>query len=191
MIKIPLSNSDLFAIVDDEDFALVSRYKWHVRRTKNSNTVYASASKHVPGRRSPVNIRMHRLITGAPKGMEVDHIDRNGLNNTRGNLRVCTSTENRRNSTSECGNSRFKGVSFDKTKGRFVASISVNNKTIHLGTYADEISAAMAYNEGAEKHHGAFARLNVTPPVSHETGVPKKYDHPQVNISPAELGMGE
>lgn len=97
------------------------------------------------------------------KGESVDHINGDGLDNRRSNLRVCSHAENRRNSKKVSGRrklaSHYKGVSHP-SKNRWTASITVMWKTLHIGSFKTEIEAARAYDEAARNHHGVFARLN-------------------------------
>lgn len=85
------------AIVDDEDFEYLNRWKWHAR--KNGQTWYALRSKswRIQGKRYGITIPMHRVIMGAPEGRVIDHLNRDGLDNRRSNLRVTTFEENARN----------------------------------------------------------------------------------------------
>lgn len=104
---------------------------------------------------------MHRLMIGVNKKCIVDHIDRNGLNNQRVNLREATpliSTINREFNKNSTG---YKGVYYSGNKYR--ARIGVGYKLIELGSFNDIISAAKAYNLAAIKHHGKIAVLNVIP----------------------------
>ncbi|MBN1124206.1 MAG: HNH endonuclease [Sedimentisphaerales bacterium] len=106
---------------------------------------------------------MHRLIARPPDGMVVDHIDHNGLNNTRANLRVCTPQQNSRNRRSQSGRSKYKGISYDKRYKRWKARIRFQNKYIHIGTFRDEARAARAYDAKAAELFGEFACLNFPP----------------------------
>lgn len=143
--------------VDDEDYEWLNQRKWSAK--KENNTHYAVRNHSIDGKRSTV--RMHRLITNAPKGMDVDHIDGNGTNNQRSNLRICTRSQNQMNKGSSRGSlSKYCGVSWDKERKNWRSRISCNYKSIHLGHYKDETDAALAYNEAALKYHGEFARLN-------------------------------
>lgn len=105
---------------------------------------------------------MHRLILGASKGdPDVDHVDGDGMNNRRSNLRVASRSQNMGNQRTRCGakTSRFKGVSL-LPNGRWHAQIKVNGKTKFLGAYAEETDAATAYDRAARAAFGEFARTN-------------------------------
>lgn len=141
------------ALVDDADFELVAAHKWNAAKRKNSwyAQSYAGGDKR---------IHMHRLIMDFPE-MEVDHINGNGLDNRRENLRLATRTQNNRNNRGHvAATSRFKGVSWSVERQKWFACIGVDGKTIPLGRYADEKEAAQAYNVAAKKLWGDFARLN-------------------------------
>lgn len=150
--------------VDDEDFEFLSQFKWNIRNKRpeyGNNTNYAFRYRLPTEEIGPRFIAMHRQITNAPKNMYVDHIDGNGLNNQRSNLRLCTPSENSRNTSSRAGStSKYLGVCLHKS-GKWQASIKGNGKFLYLGLFCDEIDAALAYNEAAKIHHGEFARLNI------------------------------
>lgn len=107
---------------------------------------------------------MHRLITNFPKGMEVDHINGNKLDNRRSNLRVCTRSENAKNRRlSKSNKSGYHGVHYattEKRRKRWAASIRVNGKKKYIGRFFTLAEAVMAYNKSALKYHGKFATLN-------------------------------
>lgn len=137
-------------IVDDEDACKISSSSWHY--TGNG---YAAA------RINYKIVFMHRLLCPCPKGMEVDHINRNRLDNRKSNLRVVTKHENRINKSMKSSNkSGYKGVFWDTRRKRFLANISVNGKTIFLGRFFNKGDAALAYNDAAVKYFGKFAVLN-------------------------------
>lgn len=109
---------------------------------------------------------MHRLLLKLDTTViQGDHIDNDGLNNTRKNIRACNNTENQRNRSKRINNkSGFKGVSWHKLRKTYQAYISDNNsRLIYLGSFACPIEAARAYNAAALIHHGEFARLNEIP----------------------------
>lgn len=109
-------------------------------------------------------IYMHRAIMGAQRGNDIDHINRNGLDNRRVNLRVCTCAQNQCNRGPQVNNkSGYKGVSWKKDKSKWNALIYVGGKKIHLGYYDDLDDAAIAYNRAAIEKHGEFAWLNPVP----------------------------
>jgi HNH endonuclease/AP2 domain len=142
MKTITLSNTDKLAIVDDEDFDHLSRFTWHLDR-------YGYPVRKLPrnGGESK-NRRMHRMIMDASM---IDHANRDKLDNTRANLRACTSKQNAKNRTGY-GNSGFKGVWHDKSGTRrkpFKASINDNRRHIHLGWFATAEEAADAYDRAA------------------------------------------
>jgi len=104
---------------------------------------------------------MHRFLMQPPPGMQIDHINGDGLDNRRCNLRLATNTQNRRNGKAHSdGTSRFKGVCWDKFRGRWRADITFENRSIHLGRFHSETDAAIAYDAAARDLFGEFARLN-------------------------------
>ena len=109
-----------------------------------------------------VRTKVHRLITACPKGMVVDHINGDKLDNRKENLRICTMSENARNSKkhADATSSQYKGVSFAKTRGCWVAQISAYGNRITLGSYTVEVEAAKAYNKAALFYFGEFAFIN-------------------------------
>lgn len=106
----------------------------------------------------------HRLIYLYHHGVlpkQIDHIDRNPMNNRIANLRPCTTSQNQANQNHQRGNSsQWRGVSWREKWGKWVAQIAVNKKKMHLGHFDYECDAAMAYNEAALEHFGEFAHLN-------------------------------
>ena len=159
MKQIPLTKG-YFAIVDDEDFEALSKYAWRalVKKTR----VYAVRKAKKPGLRAGTFMAMHRQVIDAPDGRDVDHIDRNPLNNTKANLRLCSGAENSRNTSRAPGKWGYRGVTFHK-KGRerpFEAYIGFQWKKISLGYFPTAVAAAEAYNAAALKYHGEFATLN-------------------------------
>jgi hypothetical protein len=117
-------------------------------------------TSHNYARNTLNGILMHRLIIDAPKGIFVDHIDGNPLNNKRSNLRLATNMENLRNMKKIRGISRYKGVSLLKKGNRWISYIRVNTKLEHLGSFKTEIEAAVAYDMAAIDKFGEYASLN-------------------------------
>jgi len=94
------------------------------------------------------------------KGMVVDHLDGNSLNNRKSNLRVCTVSQNHQNRRWTYGSSRYKGVWWNKKMKKWVAGITLKRKYIFIGHFADEVAAAKAYDRKAAELFGEFAYLN-------------------------------
>ena len=163
MKKVPLNSRHgevKFALVDDEDYDFISKLSWHI-----CDKGYAKSSSIVIDEiRYKKTIRMHRLIINASKGLEIDHINGDKLDNRKQNLRVCSHKENCYNRPSKVGtSSKFKGVSMMKLTSSYKwrAVIRMNGEDYHLGLFESEEDAAIAYNEKAKEFFGEFARLNV------------------------------
>lgn len=157
MKEIPLigKHSGLHAIVDDEDYEYLSSFSWHGK--PHHRTVYAQTRLEWSGK--SLLRCMHKVLF--PDSVSVDHKDFDGLNNRRYNLRVCSSRENRMNSRPRTGSaSGLKGVSWHKRQEKWVASIRVNYRLIHLGSYGSKLEAATAYDKAATLYFGKFAYLN-------------------------------
>jgi hypothetical protein len=157
MVEISLTAGEV-ALVDMDDALLVKPYHWYLKgRTRGYR--YAVADVWHGGKKTHVS--MHRLITGAMPGQDVDHINRDGLDNRRSNLRLCTRSENNANSVGHvsCRKSRFKGVCLHKG-GRWAAYIRGREGHRYLGLFDREVDAAHAYNCAALASWGQFARLN-------------------------------
>lgn len=156
MKEIPLTQGKV-ALVDDEDFELVNQFKYFTFDSRGKN--YAKTRYKEPN--GPWrSFLMHRLILNPPSGAQVDHIDGDGLNNQRGNLRLCSVAENSRNRKPMYASSRYKGVSWSKEKKKWSAHICVDGLHINLGAYVKEEDAAMVYDQAAHKSFGEFAYLN-------------------------------
>ena len=147
--RIPLGNG-LFATVDAADYEELSKYKWYAYRC--SHTIYAAC--RIKGRQ----VYMHRMLNAPRKGYVVDHIDRNGLNNRRSNLRVVTPRQNRANVGPCGGTSQYVGVS--RRGSKWVSGITARGKHYFAGTFDDEIEAAKARDRIAWELHGERAYLN-------------------------------
>ena len=158
--RIPLVNSG-FVIVDDEDFSLASQFKWH-KKTYSGRYSYAARSVRKNTKSGWGTEFLHVAIMRPRKGFVVDHIDGNGLNCSRGNMRVCKFFNNVRNRRVIQSNntSGYKGVSLHGQTGKWEAGIRVNGVRIYLGLYGDNREAAFVFNKAAIKYHGKYAKLN-------------------------------
>jgi hypothetical protein len=153
------------AIVDDDCFELVSKYTWHCTHIRGKDIYYAKTNIRAGDRQK--QLWMHRIITGCPFNKEVDHIDGNGLNNQKSNLRLATHQQNMFNQRKRSGgSSQYKGVSWCKRSNRWLSQIMINKKTKFLGYFSDEISAAVAYDTAAIMYFGEFANKNFSDSVN-------------------------
>lgn len=149
------------AIVDDEDYESLSSYYWYPLVAPKNNNIYAQAT--VNGNR----IRMHRFILILHnyniENILIDHVDQNGINNQKENLRTCTYSENKQNSRkpNHGKTAKYKGVTYRDDLKKFIATIGINSKHIYLGCFDIEEDAALVYNKKAFELFGEFASLNI------------------------------
>lgn len=156
MKQLPLQNGK-FALVDDEDFEWLSTWNWYCDvRQRACRTIHNewTGRKH--------SIRMHRQIMGMihDSSLDIDHINGDGLDNRKANLRICTHQQNMCNSkkTKSKMTSKFKGVCL--IGGKWLAKIYFQNQQFPIGRFDNETDAARAYNRKALELHRKFARLN-------------------------------
>jgi len=148
---------DKYAKVDAKDFHEINQYIWWVK--DNDGTF--KAVRFLPGGNSGLSVYMHRQIMEAKKGEIIDHIDRDGLNNLKSNLRIATKSQNNMNRSGRKGtSSKYKGVSWYTSRKCWRAMIQTEGKNKALGYFESEIDAAKAYDEAARKYHGEFAYQN-------------------------------
>lgn len=149
---IPLSMGK-FAIVDNGDYDYLNRYRWYT--AKDCNTFYAR--KNIIG----TTIPMHRVIVGAIEGQIVDHINGNGLDNRKCNLRIVTNSQNAMNQgISKNNTTGYKGVDYRKKENKFRARIKNNGTEYSLGYFNTAQEAADAYDIKAKELFGEFAKTN-------------------------------
>jgi hypothetical protein len=154
--EIPLTQG-LAALVDDEDYArVVAATSWHAYRC--GKTFYAKRKVRLVADGPRVNQHLHTFLTGWPL---VDHINRNGLDNRRVNLREATKQQNGANRGLQSNNtSGFKGVTWNKECRSWQAKIAVSGVTRYLGLFSTPEKAARAYDTAAKDSYGEFAWLN-------------------------------
>ena len=152
------------AIVDIEDLPRLSRSRWFYQ--KHKNIYYAMSNKTSDGRKK---VYMHQEVMGTPPaGKEIDHINGNGLDNRKENLRFCSHRENCQASRKRQQNasSMYKGIYWDKKEKKWRARICrLDGTRKHLGLFESELDAARAYDEAATEAFGKFATLNLPKPV--------------------------
>ncbi len=150
------------ALVDDRDYPRVIQYRWHafcVRGTWYAARHYRNANNKL------CYMLLHRFILNPPSELVVDHVNGDGLDCQRQNMRICINPDNVRNSKISCNNtSGFKGVVYDKRRNNWIAQIQAFKKHHWLGSFDTPEQAAIAYNKAATKFFGCFARLNILPP---------------------------
>lgn len=171
-MKIELTQNKA-TLVDDKNLKWLNQDKWHV--DKHGNIYYAVRKITIQSQDKKKNIKqkrktiyMHRIIMENKLGRKlkqneyIDHINGNGLDNRRNNLRLCDNSKNIANSNKQKNTSSiYKGVCWNKRLKKWISQIRFNKKTMHLGVFHDEIEAALAYNEIALKYFKEFAKINI------------------------------
>jgi len=162
VIRIPLTrgkhaDQGLFAVVDDED-AHLAEHEWYAvaRPSKATGEIlgwYALKSSHQV-------ISMHRMLLNAPANAVVDHVDGDGLNNRRSNLRIATYAQNSANTNRPKPRSGYWGVVQRHNRFRAIINDPARHGNIYLGMFATAEEAALAYDKAALERWGDFARLN-------------------------------
>lgn len=160
MARIELTGG-LFALVDEGDLDWLIAHRWQPLKRPQSSVTYASRIAQEGGRRK--NLLMHREIAKRAgleiEGKQVDHVNGDGLDNRRANLRSATvsqNSQNRKRKRDGCS-SRFKGVYWDRLYRKWFAAIYVTGKRIKLGSFSSETDAAQAYAKAARIYFGEFA----------------------------------
>lgn len=158
MKEIPI-NEDFKAIVDDEDYLTLSKFKWRAFILRH--TTYIVRGEWSKSERRSITIYMHRQILGLLPEQFVDHINGIGWDNRRSNLRICTRSENQRNmKLYSDSRTKFKGVDFHKKAKKFRARIVIEGKQKHLGLFDTPEAAHAVYCTAAIENFGQFARFN-------------------------------
>jgi hypothetical protein len=145
--------------VDDEDYEFLNQYKWHL-----TSKGYAARRRHYPSSRKDQKFKiflMHRVVMFADEPYQVDHWNGDTLDNRKDNLRICTPTQNRGNVNVQSNSTTgYKGVSFEKSIGRYRAYINFQGERHNLKTFKTPEEAAQVYNAKAKELFGEFALLN-------------------------------
>ena len=150
-----LLNDGSVAVTDGVFYEKVSKHTW-MKDLKG----YAVSSFEINGNKRPYRLQ-NFLFDKIPEGRIVDHINGNKLDNRLCNLRFVSPRENIANSSSKSGStSKYKGVSFDTSRSKWISSIQINGKTKHLGRFESEEEAAKAYDKASYAEYGIYARLN-------------------------------
>jgi hypothetical protein len=154
---VPLTRG-FVAQIDASDLHKVAGFNWFA--VVQSYTVYAVRRvSGVKGRGSKIS--MHRQIIGATNDVQVDHVDLNGLNNRRENLRIATPQQNCFNRRKTRANtSGFKGVCWNRKSRKWQAGIRINGRSVHLGLFETIDAAYNAYCKAANQHYGEYARIS-------------------------------
>lgn len=158
-MQVPLTQN-LTALVDEADHERVSKHKWHAR--KGIYGFYAARNVNLPSGKRGIEL-LHRFILGLsdPK-ISIDHINHDGLDCQRHNLRSATPSQNQANrrKAKTKKSSRFKGVSWHSQNKNWRAVIMSNRHLQHIGSFKSEIEAAKAYDAAATRIFGDFAHTN-------------------------------
>jgi len=160
--RIPLTQGK-YAIVDPERYEELAKYKWFA--VKSESGYYAlrmTRARKGSGVRQK-GVRMHRVILKPPKGKFIDHINHNGLDNRRANLRIVTCQQNSWNKRKQRGNysSKYKGVTWLKSENKWQSRIICGGKRIFIGYFDDEKAAARAYDGKAKELFREYAAPNL------------------------------
>lgn len=155
MHLIPLTNG-FSAIVDEEDIAFLLQWQW--RAHGKFPQLYAVRDVWLPDVKKLPMILMHRVLCGCPTTYGVDHINGDGLDNRKANLRLCTSSLNQANrKRSVLNTSGFKGVTWNRSVGKWQATIKRDGKNFYLGVFDSPHAAHDEYKKAALSLFGEFA----------------------------------
>lgn len=142
-----------YIMVSDEDYELAMTQRWTIE--KSGNNFYAMCKINHK------KVRLHRFLLKPKSTHEVDHINHNGLDNRRENIRVVTKRQNAANRRKTVGSrKRYKGIHYDTRINKWVAYVNYKKKRKYLGQYATAKEAAIVYNEAALKYYGKTAWVN-------------------------------
>jgi hypothetical protein len=150
--------SNQCVLIDDEDHIYFKSHQWHIHKCKTN--LYLRGYKK--GNRKNGLIYYHRMITNAPKNMDVDHINGNGLDNTKDNLRICNRSQNNANRKAvQSKSSNFKGVHFEKHSKKWRAEITKDGVRYTLGRFLNQNDALNAYMKKSKELFGEYCSLGM------------------------------
>ncbi len=150
-------------MVDSDDFDRLSQWKWYVCRNGKGHS-YAMRRGDRRGKIRKT-VGMHRVVMNAPAGMQVDHINHDGLDNRKTNLRLVTRIQNQWNRKPNGKASKFKGVCWSTANKKWYARITLENERRHLGSFKNEEDAAKAYEIAAKEYQGEFRYIGFNLPA--------------------------
>jgi hypothetical protein len=155
--EIPLTQGKV-AIVDDDDYERLAKYKWCTYRSETGTWYVVRGEMSTRGYR---HVRMHRAVLNAKPGEHCDHINGNGLDNRKSNLRIATNQQNSWNRRKPInGIARYKGVRAKQSNGKWTAQITIGGHHRYIGTFPTQEEAARAYDKAAMAVFGEYAKLN-------------------------------
>lgn len=179
-------DTEYTVIIDKEDYERIKLRKWHAcQKNKNKHSAYIVSERNKYDINLPKKILLHAFILGI-YGKEIDHKNRNPLDNRKENLRLATHKQNCRNSTIARNNkSGFKGVHYREDANMFRVKIEVDGKQVYGGYYKYAVNAAKKYNKMAIEYFGEYANINIIPkkvkvPIEKE----KEYIRRYIGVEP-------
>lgn len=176
------------AIIDEQDFDRINQYKWHSVDMDKSGRYYATCSI------KSKTVYMHRMVMGAQSGETIDHIDGNGLNNSRDNLRFVVPSQNNMNQKVRNDNtSGHKGISWCPDREKYQVYINIDRKRKSLGRYKTLEEAIYVRDQAVKAHYGEFARENSSLPqnaeIEPQRAVPRTLRRTGSNNSSGKTGV--
>jgi len=147
-------------LVDNEDYKKFREHLWRPHKLNLTDNEPTYAIRRIQKNNKVTRILMHREILKAPEGMHVDHIDHNGLNNCKSNLRLATRSQNLSNQRKTRGNTKYMGVHFRGKNEKYEAYVTCKGKRYHLGLFGSAVCAAIERDKKALELFGSYAKLN-------------------------------
>lgn len=161
MKTIPLTQGKV-TLVDDDVYVWASKFEWHAQRQRDGRTFYAARGVWNTQTQNMRTVRLHREILRAKRGLQGHHINGDGLDNRRENLRIVTNQQNHRGFRHKCveKSSKYRGVHWHEINKKWRACIYLNGHQRRLGDFNDQETAARAYDGATREFFGEFACPN-------------------------------